>query len=274
MAPQLDQDAGAVVLPADHFIPDLTQQDRIMSAISVVVSRCAAQEGVTFVPAEPTNDPIYRSEAYFGPWTVDQARRFGFVQPASDADLVANGILAEDGGPGSGPDGTEQGDAEPGPNAALSDADWEVMEDCGTRAEGKKALDDALLLNAPWVDALVDVEDAVREDEEFRAAAADVQECLEARGLSTLEEAPWMPEGVDPVRITEEQVALAVDVVECKDEVDFTRRVATVHAARQAVVVAEYADEMMAHREVLTAALDRADELFSEAADVDASSGS
>lgn len=262
MTPQLDPDSGAVILPADHFIPDLGQQDRIISAISVVVSQCAAEDGVTFVPAEPTEDPIYSSESYYGPWTLAQARKFAFVEPASDADLVANGILNEDGSPGEGPDGSEQGDSAPGPNAALTGADWAVIEECGTQAEGKEVLDDALLLYAPWVDALSDVEDAVLEDEEFQAAAQDVRTCLEARGLETQSGAPWIPQGVEPLQITEEQVALAVDVVECKEEADFTRRVAAVHAARQAVVIAEYADEMMAHRETLMTALDQADELL------------
>ena len=49
-------------------------------------------------------------------------------------------------------------------------------------------------------------------------------------------------------KINEEQIALALKTVECKDRVDFTRRAADITAERQVPIIEEHADELFAVR--------------------------
>lgn len=244
---ELDRDAGAVILPADRLSLDALEQMTLAEGVSYVIAACAAKKGVVFVPPEPTDAPVYLSESYFGPWTPSQASTFGFVMPMTEPDLVANGIIAaSDSIPSRGPS----------PNESLTDADWEVMNECSASDPDVAVLTDALRLEGPWVNRIAEADRSLPGDARTKEVLSELYACYEEHGMRPSTGAqPWLPAGANASQITEDQIALALRVVECKDQVDFTQRVADIHAQLQAPVIAEYAEEMVAQRTGIDEAL-------------------
>jgi hypothetical protein len=252
---ELDRETGAVVLPYDRFSLSYEETNVLAAAGSVVVSNCAHDRGVNFVPADYSSDSIYESEDYFGPWTIDQAKRFAFVPPMTDADLAANGITS--------PAESERGDSVP-PNSSLTEADWGVIDDCAATPEMDEYTE-ALSEQGPWGEPIQAVADSLMDDQRARAVLQDLTGCYDARGLSHAStEEPWLPGGASGSEISEGQIQLAVAVVECKDEVDFTERMADLEASLQAPIIVQYADELSARRQLIDAAVLDARSLLSE----------
>lgn len=249
LLPELDPVTGAVVLPADRFMYTPIEHELLAVAEAHTLSACAAERGVTFVPPEARSNPVHLSEHYFGPWTADQASRFAFLPPMSDADLVANGYVDA---------GIEmQGDSPVGvdtPNAALTDSDWTVIDDCAKDDSGAQ-FEEALSAQGPWTQALFDVESKVVKDRDAHEATRDLHACYDEAGLDVAKDAVWVPEGAQQDVIDEAQIVLAHEVVDCKERVDFTARMAQVHARLQAPVIAEYAEELQAQRARIDEAL-------------------
>lgn len=236
---ELDEESGAVILPYDRLTTTWAEGDLITTGTSIAISRCAEAKGVTLVASPPIDDPVYASEQYFGPWTVDQARRFGFVMPMSDADLVANGVV------------TASPDATPfvAPNGDLTDADWAVVDACASSPE-VKALTDSIDDGGPWIEAIAATHDQLLEDEQARAIIKDLQGCFQSSGLTWDDSnEPWIPLGADGSQISEDQITLALQLVDCKEQVDFTSRMAAREAELQAPVIEKYADELVAQRQ-------------------------
>jgi len=242
---ELNAETGAVVLPADRFTETFAEMDTLSTGAAVAISRCAAAEGVTFVPPRLLTDPIYASEQYYGPWTRAQAERFGFVRPMSQADLVANGIVA----------GGESTDSGSHPNADLTDEDWTVIDACNEEPEATQ-LTAALRHVGPWYAELDAVSDAVFDDAEAKDAARDLDACFAEEGLGSAPDgSPGLPRGADASVIDEQQVQLALTTVDCKEQTNFTARVAAVEARLQAPIVVKYADELVRKRAEIDEAL-------------------
>lgn len=256
MKPELNAATGAVVLPADRFTETRVEMDLLATASAVEISRCAASKGVTFVPPAASADPIYASEHYFGPWTAAQAERFGFVQPMTAADLEANGIVTASAT--SVIDGAAA-DADPqAGNSELSDKEWAVVAGCED-APGVDRFTAALTQAGPWIGQFKAVQDAMLEEKESRDAVDDLVACYKKEGLQVGDrDRRWIPRGADASMISADQIRLALLVVKCKDAVEFTSRMASVEAGLQAPIVAEYADELVARRAQLDAAISEA----------------
>ncbi|MBI9115722.1 hypothetical protein [Sanguibacter suaedae] len=241
MAPELDEQAGAVRLPLDRFVETPEELDVLTVAGSVLTFRCARDQGV---PAQASGQlpesshAIYESESYFGPWTTDQAQRFGFVSPSSDNDLVANGITER-----------AEGTAEPTvpPNARLTEADWAVVDECVDGPE-QKMFAAALTHDGPWEESMQALPEALLRDDRTEELVSELTECYEDHGLEPGDELAWYPRGARADEISEEQIVLAMQVVTCKEEIDFTMRLAKVEAELQAPLVEKYADELIAKR--------------------------
>lgn len=249
MSPELNPATGAVVLPADRFVETMTEMDILATASAVVVSACAAERGVTFTPPGLSSDPIYASEHYFGPWTRDQAQRFGFVTPMSDADLVANQIVH---GEAAERDGANGG---PAPNGGLTEEQWLVVDSCQDDPRLEQ-FGEALTHAGPWHEEFRAVQGQLLEEKAAQDALAELRSCYEDAGLTIADDAvPWVPRGANGREITEEQIRLALAVVQCKEEVGFTARMAAAEAELQAPIVADYADELVASRAQLDEAL-------------------
>lgn len=263
LAAELDPETGAVVLPFDRFVPTTNDMITIGSATSRLVADCAADSGVTFTPAAAPTQPEYDSELYFGPWTTAQAERFAFVSPMSAADLAANGIKLEGVGP------TQQttqspADSTTAANNALSDDDWDVVDACGSSDEVHELNAGLAIGDGPWAESLQAISDGLADQPEVQSAIEELGSCFTSAGLSPDPTAPWLPVGYDTGVISEQQVALALSVVACKDQTDFTARVAEVQAEEQAPVVVTYLDELLAKRSALDEALETADEVLDQ----------
>lgn len=242
MSAEMVESTGTVVLPLDRLRISFLEADLITTAGSVAMSDCLAERGVTFSPPPPVSDPVYLSEQYFGPWTTDQARRFGFVLPMSNADLAANGIV------GAPPLSSDQGaerDFQPLPD----DAELAAHECADEVIVG--TYDTALIDVGPWSTAVDAIPDQVLQDAGFQRAIAELGTCMEAAGLKPNPDEPWNPMGARGDTISAAQIDMALTIVDCKQQVSFTQRVATVEAGYQAVIVDEYADELFAQRELI-----------------------
>jgi hypothetical protein len=237
---ELDPSTGAVILPYDRFIPTPDENEDVMVASTVLLSQCVAESGVMFDPVSRIDQSIYYSETFYGPWTNAQAEKFGFVRPMSDADLVANGIVASDSRPAEGESATEGGVERP-------DADQAVFDECA-QSPDFEALNAGLMRDGPWEAQLPSSGDEVFEDPVAAAALDDLDACFVREGMEPDPEFLYVPLGADPTVIDETQISLALATVACRDEVDFTRRVADVLAQQQAPIIVAYLDELVEQR--------------------------
>lgn len=242
---ELNEETGAVVLPADRFSETFLEMDLLATAASTELSRCAAERGVTFVPPQPLTDTVYVSEQYHGPWTRAQAERFGFAKPMTQADLAANGIVEASSDEGAGTS----------PNGDLRDEDWAVVDACDEES-GPSQFDAALQHVGPWYAELRAVQERVFDDPDAKDALRDLHGCYREAGLSVSKnDSPGWPSGADASVIDQQQIQLALTSVECKEKVDFTARVAAVEARLQAPIVVKYADELVKKRGQIDEAL-------------------
>ena len=90
--------------------------------------------------------------------------------------------------------------------------------------------------------------DVVNRDPRMQDLFSELRVCYAEQGMEMDEESPgYIHPRID--RIDEEQISLALKTVECKDQVNFTRRAADITAERQIPIIEEYADELLAGRE-------------------------
>lgn len=254
LVPELDEEAGAVILPSDRVMSTFNEQTKLTQAGSIAMAQCARPRGVVFIVKLFDGHPIYDSEQYFGPWTEAQARQFGFVMPSPAADLVANGIK---GAP------PYELTGAPPENLSLTEADYDVLAECEKEPEAEK-FRQALGEAGPWVEELATIAKSLRESEEAKALFDKLGACYRDHGLTPYPEDPSWPVGGRGDEISEAQIELALKVVECKDSIDFTQRMATLEAQMQAPIITKYAEEMLAQRQVIDKALTEADKITEE----------
>ncbi|GII99876.1 hypothetical protein CLV28_2957 [Sediminihabitans luteus] len=239
---ELDTARGAVVLPYDRFVPDKVEQTELGQAVAVENALCLREAGLDMIVPPPFEDvDVYAQESFFGPWTMDQAQKFGFARPMRDADLRANGYVPADYGRPSDPVALAVIDHD----TALLDGHDAEVEACNEKVQHVyTAMRSAR--DTPWQAEISAVETALPENDVVAAAFDDLDACLVAGGLEPDAAQPGYVVGADVVTIDEEQVELAVQVVGCKDETDFTRRVATEWARLQAAVLEKYETDVIA----------------------------
>lgn len=264
MTPEYDRDAGTLLLPFDRFTLSMNEVDEIATASAVEIVLCARDAGIDVGdPWGTRGDPIYDSEPYFGPWTLDQARKFAFVPPSTDADLAANGIQT--------PSGSGAKSEVAPPFAGLSDAEMEKVDACGTKTEHHEEFVAAQTQDGPWIAEIRAVENRILALEVGgqKKLVDELASCYEAEGLRASDgPQSWIPLGARGDSIGPEQVAMAVTVVQCKDSLNFTERMASIHAGEQAKVVEKYADELSSERESLDRALVAARSVLRQNADI------
>ncbi len=218
------------------------------------IAVCAREQGIDMVAAPLYDDlDVYYQEQFFGPWTIEQAEKFGFTPPMRDADLVANGVVPKD----------FVGHTQPAlraagaHNASLEEKYSAQLDKCQ-----EKAVDTYQAMRAirgtPWNDQLGVLRESIVKEPKFVKALDDLGECLHEHGLKPAEKLPGFVEGFDEKHITEEQVTMAVQVVQCKNSVDFTQRVADLWAGLQAPILKKYDKEIAAQRKENAAAVSAA----------------
>jgi hypothetical protein len=265
LSAEVDEKLARVVLPSDRFSFDDADAALLSEAGNVQTAVCARAQGIDFVAMPLLSDiEVYRQEQFFGPWTMAQAQKFGFIEPMTDADLRANRFVPQNYGKQS----TARTDVA-AHNAPVVEKHRAELEAC---AKKSAKLTDPIRSapRAPWHDELNAAVDPVATgtDPEVKAVLDELNDCLKKNGLKPDPERPGFVEGVDVNHITEEQIELAVQVVQCKQDVDFTQRVATIWAAREAPVLEKYAKELVAQAAANKKVVDDAQALISAHKDV------
>lgn len=256
---ELDRSTGAVVLPEDRYRLVEFEWYKLDDAKSALVAECTTAQGVPY-PVSHSASLEYLYSTLFGVWTKSVAEKFAFVPPSPEADMAANGVLI---------DGEPVEYASDGPSKveireSWSDADREIVEACQQSSE-VESLDAAQFFETgPWSRELGDTSAGFMRTPEAQEIADEYEACLRESGLEPASGSEGSVEGADFATIDPEQIALALQVVECKDQVDYVQGLADVLAAQQAPIVEKYAAEMIAHRQKIDAKLAEADQILAD----------
>lgn len=246
---------ASIVFPGDRFTLSDKEVDLLRSAQSYAIAECVQEKGLAYTPFGPSYDEIYDASNYFGVWTVAIAERFGSVKPMTVADLRANMIDVEGGLP--------QPSGEPVPWGFESDDEELVTAtyaECASRPEAELLTPETP--QGPWNAPLAAAFETARETERSQAVLEDYHSCLQERGLKPIDDASAAVNGQNPREISADQIALALQVVECKSESRFVERLADEIALAQAPIIDEYASELVAQREALDESVRAAQELL------------
>ncbi|GIG19694.1 hypothetical protein Cch01nite_04180 [Cellulomonas chitinilytica] len=269
---ELNQQTGAITFPLDPFLPTKADSSVLDEAILLDAAACADAQGVRYlVPARDVPQE-YDQDALDGPWTIAQAERFAFVQPMTDADLRGNGIV----GAPSAPPVAPRADRTLG-DIPTDSPERQVVDEC--YAKNKKVaaeLRAAQSPTAPWMRELSDAATAAQESDVADGLRAELRACYEQQGIA-VDPAAFDDghlgftagvAGADPGTIDADQIALAVGVVRCKDQVRYTERAAALVAQAQAPLIIRNLDEMRAFRQNLDDALAQAQDIVAAHADL------
>lgn len=265
----LDEATGSITLPYDAYTTTPIDDQLLTSARSAAVAVCAREQGVGAMAIAHVPQEAYLSESFFGPWTAAQAEKFAFVAPAPDADLRANGVLAEGKGEASALNGAEVG----ANYEALSMEDHAVIEECGSTPDSDAFVPGG---SGPWgleiLESTGDPRMDAPKDDAVRGIFDELYTCYEENGMmpptSELGIVPGMPEGANFGVIDEEQISLAIASVQCKEETGFTQKLADTWAQQQAAVMADYADELAVQKAELDEVLAAAETYIADHAEV------
>lgn len=229
-------------------------------ADALLYTLCAREHGVGLVAVRYTEQPVYDSELFYGPWTTGQAEKFAFVQPSPDADLRANGVIPSDAGEPS----VYAGWASLNDHVTQAERDG-VAQSCGGGG-GEEAADSEWTFNydTPWQAKMAALGQEVVKDAAYGELLEELYLCFDRSGMEAHADEPGVPEGAKFRVIDKEQIALAVKTVQCKDETGFTRKMADLWASYQVPVLVEYQREIVAQGEALRTKLDEADVLMSD----------
>ncbi len=239
---EVDPETAVVTLPADYVaLGEQVDSSTLSSAYLAAIAECSRMDlGVPWTAEMP--DPYMPTRhmwTRYGPWTKPVAEKFAFVLPMGDGGLIVNGFVEE-------PEGHEW---VPDPNEALTEAQREeIFAACIPTPEVQKFNEENLWTKTPGYQALDDEYDVVNRDPRMQDLFSELRVCYAEQGMEMDEESPgYIHPRID--RIDEEQISLALKTVECKDQVNFTRRAADITAERQIPIIEEYADELLAGRE-------------------------
>ena len=238
---EVDPETAVVTLPVDYVaLGEQEDSSTIWAARDAAIAQCAREElNIPWVATAP--DPYIPAEhmwARYGPWTKPVAEKFAFVDPMGDGALIVNGIVEE-------PEGHEW---IPWPNEGIPEEQRsQTAEVCNSKPEVQRFDEVALWVNGPGQQALNDESNAVNHDVRMQELFGELEACYINEGMEMDPELPGYVVGAEP-KINEEQIALALKTVECKDQVNFTRRAADITAERQIPIIEEHADELFAVR--------------------------
>jgi hypothetical protein len=248
---EVDPETATVKFPVDYVgLSDQEDSDYLSAAYSAALTKCAREElDIPWVALEPDGySPTAHMWTKYGPWTKPVAEKFAFAIPMGDGALIVNGLVDE-------PEGYE---LTPLPNEDLPEEQKrEVYDVCGSKPEvehfNEKPLWDAS--SGPGWAALDDEAEAVNRDPRMQALVEELHVCYNENDIRFDANRPYVAFAADAVwwdkpemegqkQITEEQIQLALKVVDCKDQVDFTQRAADIIAERQVPIIEEHADEL------------------------------
>ncbi|MFT3942439.1 MAG: hypothetical protein QM705_01245 [Ancrocorticia sp.] len=272
----VDPVTASVSLPSDRLLMTFAEEKVLMSAASVAEVQCIRAQGVPwdFSSGDGNEDPLLNVWDRYGPWTTDIAQRFAFVQPQSDDSLIRNGIIIP---------ATPPPEPDPPTIDNLTQEQLAASKECEKDPQVVEFSEAWMRAATPWqteiADGLVQAETDPRALQLFEELGA----CYADNGMDMDPERPGLPVGAQQYAVTrevevtdncvrdgpkggegtcgtraeptgespinEEQIALALKTVQCKDSINFTRRIADLIAEKEAPAVEKYAQEIVAERQ-------------------------
>jgi len=257
----IDVDTGVVTLPYDRFRITNVESDILWTARSGAVAASARNSGLTWTGWDLRGGDYSASHIWhvFGPWRQQDAEKFGFMVPMSDAGLMARGLIPK-----------SEGYTEPTtPNTQLSQAQIdEVGSTCSSDPQAMEFAEEELLVSSPWLDAIYEVDDAINQDPRSLKVFDALAQCYSGQGMTFDEDSPGYVIGADQEKISEDQITMALKVADCQNQVDSTRRLADIWADLQAPIITKYASELAAGRETIDEAVSNAETFISTHAEL------
>gem|GEM_PF-861696 len=242
---ELDYDKATVHLPEDYVKTwDENEVEIVDSAKEGNFIQCVYEKTGTKLDPYPVSQYEQVREVFFlyGPWTMPIAEKFAFVHPKTDGELTFNENVPK-------PDDYEEA-ASGNPYENLTQEQrTEFAELCGSEPSEDKFDVEAAQLDGPGSVAMGEVPDKVSTDTRITTLVDEFDECLQTKGMNADRSAIGYPQGVEFWTVDEDQIEMAIKTVECKDQIDFTQRLADVTAEYQMKVIDEYGAELMAQRE-------------------------
>jgi hypothetical protein len=246
----VDRQTGAIVFPGSRYSLTDSEANLILDAGDHAAEICFNDNGISYAVPPVSWDPLYDISNYFGVWTVPVAERFAFVSPMTTADMSANGVKVN-GEPV--PESVEPDEAWRA-NDLSSDEAAEVAAECDLLPDVKR-FDLESLLPGAWQAELNAAFDLARQTQEWKNVFEEYHECLVGKGIEPDLEDGLAVIGQDNSEINAEQIVLALEVVDCKDQVKLVDRLAGQIAAFQAPVIDKYATDLVAYRAQLDKSL-------------------
>ena len=245
---ELDSENARVHLPSDYVRTadsdspyEYTLLDNVSEGAYI---KCAREKLGMDLASYPLSrdEPAYHMFWVYGPWTKPVAEKFAFVPPMSDGALMANGLVPR-----------PADSVEPqlsNPYEGLSEGDRKKMRDaCSSDPDVQKFRLESERAHSPGTVALGDSLDLADADPRTKALVDELDACFRTKGMEANPEVIGDPKGADRSLINEEQIDMALKTVECKDQIDFTQRIADILAEHEMDAIQDHADELFAQRQ-------------------------
>ena len=219
----VDPKTGSIVLPIDRFFLSESELADIESAHGLAMGSCTAAHGYNYGSTKVI--PEIGGQRNYGVWVMTNAEQFGYEVPASPAKQAALQRNSD-------------------PSQAPTDAQLSIIKACAHTPDAQALEETSVRASSLFGDATTGLGDKALASAKARQVIGQWAACLTAKGLQrNLSGGPFNIKGVTE-GITESNIRIAVQDVQCKDQVDLVRRMATIDASFQAPVVKKYAAEL------------------------------
>lgn len=262
-----------------------------MSAHDVALAECVRGKGIAWdFPAQhPVDDPVLNAWHRYGPWTADIAQRFAFVKPQTETSLIRNGIVVP---AAPAVPATSQPESLVATIDNLSEEQLAASRQCEKDPQVLEFGRSDIMTATPWQSEIAEGTIRAEADPRGLQLFEELGNCYAEQGMEMDPEQPGFVVGARQYAVTREmevsencradgpaggddacgmqsvltgesaineaQIALALTTVQCKDSINFTQRIADLIAEKEAPIVEEYAEDIVADRQ-------RVDDLLAQA---------
>lgn len=287
----VDPDNASVTLPSDRLFISDAEERLLMSAHDVALAECVRGKGIAWdFPAQhPVDDPVLNAWHRYGPWTADIAQRFAFVKPQTETSLIRNGIVVP---AAPAVPATSQPESLVATIDNLSEEQLAASRQCEKDPQVLEFGRSDIMTATPWQSEIAEGTIRAEADPRGLQLFEELGNCYAEQGMEMDPEQPGFVVGARQYAVTREmevsencradgpaggddacgmqsvltgesaineaQIALALTTVQCKDSINFTQRIADLIAEKEAPIVEEYAEDIVADRQ-------RVDDLLAQA---------
>lgn len=229
----VDPVSGTIELPLDRYGMTDTERRTLEYAFDVVVSECMAARGFEYAVIDRREIQV-KSDWRYGVWVESEVAKYGYGFPTDPATAELEKLNSAEYPPGWHDANTECGH---------EGASVVIAEPLTTEQQAFNYYDVVM--------ASDQAEDVVRE----------WKDCLDDQGVTPPNDG-WMPPEAEDAP-TEQQIAIALVDVRCKDDVDLVERLADLEADAQQATLDEREAEFAEQRAAIDEALQAAQQLSS-----------